>query len=124
MWFSFLLAFALAAPAFADTRYEVVRDWPALPAGRTLGLCAGVGVDSRENVFVFHRNDRVWQTSFPDEPIAAATVADFDGRSGRLLAEWGAGETWPGTDSPQPQASVKMLDALLVVAAEVAPKSK
>jgi peptidylamidoglycolate lyase len=90
--FTFLLAFALVASAVAETRYEVVRDWPALPEGRTLGFCAAVGVDSHNNVFVFHRNERAWSTPFPDEPIAEPTVAVFGGKSGRLLAEWGAGE--------------------------------
>ncbi len=36
----------------------------------------------------------------------------------------GGYETWPGTNSLEPQASVKMLDALLEMAGEMAPKSK
>jgi hypothetical protein len=36
----------------------------------------------------------------------------------------GGYETWPGTNSLEPQASVKMLDALLEMAAELAPKVK
>ncbi len=36
----------------------------------------------------------------------------------------GGYETWPGTNSLEPQAAVKMLDALLEMAAEVAPKAK
>jgi peptidylamidoglycolate lyase len=88
----FLLAVIIGSTAFAGPQHEVVRDWPALPEGKTLGLCAGVGVDSHGNVFVFHRNDRVWSTPFPEEPIAEPTVAEIDGVSGKLLAEWGAGE--------------------------------
>jgi hypothetical protein len=38
--------------------------------------------------------------------------------------ELGGYETWPGTNDLEPQASVKMLDALLQMAGEVAPKSK
>jgi peptidylamidoglycolate lyase len=87
-----ILLVALAVPALADSSYEVVRDWPALPAEHTLGLCAGVGVDSHNDVFVFHRNERAWTTPFPEEPIAKPTVAVLDGRTGKLLAEWGAGE--------------------------------
>ena len=37
--------------------------------------------------------------------------------------ELGGYETWPGTNYLEPQASVKMLDALLEMAAEVAPRS-
>jgi hypothetical protein len=38
--------------------------------------------------------------------------------------ELGGYETWPGTNLLEPQASVKMLDALLQMAAEVSPKDK
>ncbi len=38
--------------------------------------------------------------------------------------ELGGYETWPGTNSLEPQAAVKMLDALLEMAGEVAPKAK
>ncbi len=58
-----------------------------------LGGVAGVGVDSRGNVFVFHRGSRIWPASgaLAITPIAEATVAVFDGKSGVLLEEWGAG---------------------------------
>ena len=36
----------------------------------------------------------------------------------------GGYETWAGTNSLEPQASVKMLDALLEMAGELAPKTK
>jgi peptidylamidoglycolate lyase len=72
--------------------YEAVPDWPDLPTRQSLGLCAGVGVDSNNRVFVFHRNERPWSTPFPAEPIAQPTVAMFDGGTGKLLAAWGDGE--------------------------------
>ena len=75
----------------AERIYEVVRDWPALPATHVLGQCVGVGVDSRSNVFVFHHSGREWTTPFPRDPIARPTVSLLDGRSGKLLATWGAG---------------------------------
>jgi len=87
-----LLALALVTTALGESQYEVVSGWPSLPAGRSLGLCAGVDVDSRGNVFVFHRNERAWSTPFPEEPIAEPTIAVFEGSTGKLLAEWGAGE--------------------------------
>jgi peptidylamidoglycolate lyase len=76
----------------AEPRHEVVKDWPSLPEGYVLGLCAGVGVDSHNHVFVFHRRERVWSTPFPTEPIAGTTVSVFDATSGKLVASWGAGE--------------------------------
>ena len=87
-----MMAVLSAVRAFAGPGYEVVRDWPALPAGKPLGLCAGVGIDSHNNVFVFHRNARAWSTPFPEDPIAEPTVTLIDGRTGKLLASWGACE--------------------------------
>lgn len=89
---AFLLAAIWAAPAIAEHRHEVVRGWPALPDGLSLGLCAGVGVDSHNHVFVYHRNGRAWSTPFPTEPIAGPTVSVIDGGTGKLLGSWGAGE--------------------------------
>ena len=92
MWRLFLLLCLFAAPAFAEPRYEVVPEWPALPEDQSLGLCAGIGVDSHGDVFVFHRNARVWATPFPEEPIPEPTVTVLDGRTGKVLSTWGAGE--------------------------------
>lgn len=49
-------------------------------------------MDSHNNVLVFHRSGRMWSTPFPTEPIAIPTVSLIDGRSGKLLAAWGANE--------------------------------
>lgn len=88
-----LLGDAIPCPAApALPQHEVARDWPALPAGHVLGQCVGVGTDSRDNVLVFHRSGRTWTTPFPTEPIAAPTVSVIEGRSGKLLAAWGANE--------------------------------
>lgn len=76
----------------ASSHHEVVPGWPALPTDYKWGLCAGVGVDSHNRVFVFHRGDRVWTNPFPTEPIAAPTVCVLDGTTGKILQEWGAGQ--------------------------------
>ncbi|MFC5457801.1 peptidyl-alpha-hydroxyglycine alpha-amidating lyase family protein [Prosthecobacter fluviatilis] len=87
----FVFFFALFATAsLAQPSHEVVPGWPQLPEGHTLGLCAGVGVDAQNRVFVFHRSGRVWTKPFPKEPIAAPTVSVFEGATGRLLSTWGA----------------------------------
>lgn len=89
------VAMCLTASHFltaAEPAYQVVPDWPTISDGRALGLCAGVGVDSQNRVYVFHRCGRVWATPFPTEPIDEATVSIFDGPSGRFLRSWGAGQ--------------------------------
>ena len=83
------LILLLATVAAAQPQHEVVSDWPKLPEGHVLGLCAGVGVDARNRVFVFHRSGRKWSNPFPQEPIPQPTVSVFDGVSGKLLSTWG-----------------------------------
>lgn len=84
------LSFLVTQAALAQTsRHEVVPDWPRLPEKHVLGLCAGVGVDAQNRVFVFHRSGRKWSNPFPKEPIAGPTVSIIDADSGRLLACWG-----------------------------------
>lgn len=74
---------------FAQTHHEVVPEWPKLPEGHVLGLCAGVGVDSQNRVLVFHRSGRKWSNPFPKEPISQPTVSVLDGATGKLLRAWG-----------------------------------
>lgn len=82
-------AILLCTTAALSQPYEVVPDWPKLPEGHALGLCAGVGVDAQNRVFVFHRSGRKWSNPFPKEPIPQPTVSVFDGASGKLLTTWG-----------------------------------
>ncbi len=89
MRFVFFLAL-LATAALAQPPHEVVPGWPQLPEDHVLGLCAGVGVDAQNRVFVFHRSGRVWTKPFPKDPIGVPTVSVFDGATGRLLSTWGA----------------------------------
>lgn len=75
-----------------STHYRVVHGWPQLPAGEMLGQATGVGVDSKQDVWVFHRAGREWSDTMPAEAIDRPTVAVFDGRTGKLLRSWGANE--------------------------------
>ncbi len=76
----------------AAGKYHVVHGWPKLPPGELLGAVSGVGVDSHDNVFVFRRAERVALPSgdFDITPIPRPTVLVFDGRTGELVAKWGA----------------------------------
>lgn len=82
-------AILLFVSPLTRAQHEVVPDWPRLPEGHELGLCAGVGVDAQNRVFVFHRSGRKWSNPFPKEPIKESTVSIFDGVTGKLLATWG-----------------------------------
>ena len=73
------------------SQYEVVHGWPTLPQGEILGSAAGVDVDSHGRVFVFHRAGRTWQEPLPTSLIPRPTIVVFDGASGQMLRQWGAG---------------------------------
>src|SRR5262245_7150260 len=75
------------------SEYRVVHGWPVLPDGQALDIVTGVGVDSHDNAWVFHRAGRAWPKSGPLDPtpIARPPVILFDGRTGSLLSAWGAG---------------------------------
>jgi len=56
--------------------YDVVDNWANLPEGWTFKECAAVGVDSKDNVYVFNRG--------------AHPMIIFD-RNGKFLRSWGEG---------------------------------
>jgi len=75
-----------------SVRYEQVKDWPQLPAGFVLGNPTGIGVDSHQNIFVFHRANRKWPANniMPDSNISSNTILMLDRETGKLIKSWGA----------------------------------
>jgi peptidylamidoglycolate lyase len=73
-------------------KYELVNDWPRLPDGYILSQPGGIGIDTSQNVFVFHRPGRKWKLldeSFPDSLISANTILMLDRQTGKILNSWG-----------------------------------
>ncbi len=83
-------AHVFAQPA-EEAAYRVVHGWPVLPEGEVLGSVGGVGVNSKGDVFVFHRAGRTWPKSNQLDltPIARPTIDVFDGHTGVLIRRWG-----------------------------------
>ncbi len=79
----------MATSAGDPSNYRVQHEWPLLPNGYVLGQATGVGVDSHDHVFVFHRAGREWSDPFPATPIADPTIMVWDATTGELLARWG-----------------------------------
>ena len=48
---------ALSDSHLAKLAYQVDSDWPQLPVGTNFSETAGIAVDSKENVYVFHRGE-------------------------------------------------------------------
>lgn len=72
-------------------KYELVENWPDLPTDLHLGNPTGIGLDSNENLIVFHRADREWPLlgAMPDSPIQRKTILVIDKNSGKLINSWG-----------------------------------
>ena len=56
--------------------YELIRDFPKMPKGESLGVVSRVATDSQDRVYVFQRKD--------------PPVVVFD-RDGKYLKSWGSG---------------------------------
>ena len=69
--------------------YTLDEAWPQLPVGYAFGQPTGVGVDSKQHVFVFHRAGRKWTTAFPETFIDKNTILEIDGETGAIINEWG-----------------------------------
>lgn len=75
------------------TGYELVKDWPQLPGNFRLGNPTGIGIDSNQNIFIFHRANREWPLfgSMPQSKISSTTILLLDGQTGKMINSWGAG---------------------------------
>jgi len=82
---------ASAGHSAGSKSYHVVHGWPVLPEGFMFGHVTGVGMDSHNHLFVFHRADHsILGTTF-DQPTSSPVVMCFDAKTGLLLNSWGAG---------------------------------
>ncbi len=98
-----LFALFVAAYLFQDkkigkgkdnfTRYELVKEWPQLPDSLILGNPTGIGIDTNQNVFIFHRGNRKWPLigAMPESKINSTTIILLDRQSGKIINSWGAG---------------------------------
>jgi DNA-binding beta-propeller fold protein YncE len=100
---------AAAAQQVQAPMFEVDPFWPKpLPNHWVIGNAIGVGVDSRDHVFIVHRSNLInpretgASGSAPTSEccVAAPPVLEFD-PEGNLVASWGGpgtGYTWPGSN--------------------------
>jgi len=71
--------------------YELVKDWPRLPADFSLGSPTGIGIDRDRNILIFHRAGRKWSPTspMPDTRITSKTILMLDPETGEILTSWG-----------------------------------
>jgi len=78
-------------PFFKEYRYELVEHWPKLPDKLLLGNPTGIGIDTNQNLVVFHRASRVWPyiMPMPRSPITEHTILIIDRKTGEPIHSWG-----------------------------------
>ena len=71
--------------------YQLLKNWPQLPDNFSLGNPTGIGIDTNQHIFIFHRADRTWPLtgSMPDTFISSKTILMLDRESGKILSSWG-----------------------------------
>ena len=72
-------------------KYELEKSWLKLPGTLTLGNPTGLGLDTNQNIFIFHRAGREWPLlgSMPGTYIDRETILMVDNESGKILNSWG-----------------------------------
>lgn len=73
------------------SHYQLEKNWPQLPDGFLLGNPTGIGIDTGQNIFIFHRAGRKWPLTgeMPDTFISAKTILMLDRNTGKILNSWG-----------------------------------
>jgi len=71
--------------------YTLDEDWLHLPDDFILGTPAGLGLNGKGNLIVFHRASRVWETDAISHlpVIEENTITEIDSNSGEVLNSWG-----------------------------------
>ncbi len=70
--------------------YVLVKNWPDLPSDFILGNPTGLGINSENNIVVFHRASSVWQEPMSKDKIQENTITVFDKQTGKVINSWGA----------------------------------
>jgi DNA-binding beta-propeller fold protein YncE len=70
--------------------YELVNDWPNLPENFVLGNPTGLGINSENNIIIFHRADRIWEETMQEDKIRENPILTLNKQTGEILKSWGA----------------------------------
>ena len=72
---------------FSDS-YVLENDWPKMPGDFVLGNPTGLGIDSENNIVVFHRASRIWEETMQEDKIQENTILVLDKQTGEILKSW------------------------------------
>ena len=73
-----------------ESTYIPVENWPNITNNLVIGNPTGLALKSNQNLVVFHRGSRSWQTPMPKDKIEENTIIEIDNSSGEIINAWGA----------------------------------
>ena len=74
----------------SESQFSLVQQWPRLSEEFKLGNPTGIGVNSENQIVVFHRASREWQYPMPETNIGESTILTIDKEAGSIIHEWGS----------------------------------
>ncbi len=73
-----------------ENAHKLIENWPKIPDHYVIGNPTGLALKSNQNLVVFHRGSRSWQTPMPKDKIKENTIIEIDNSSGEIINAWGA----------------------------------
>ena len=89
-YFLFIVLLSCSNNKEKESTYIPVENWPKIPNNYELGNPTGLALKSNQNLIVFHRGSRSWQTPMPKDKIKENTIIEIDNSSGEIINAWGA----------------------------------
>ena len=85
-----VFSISLSCEEPSESQFSLVQQWPRLSEEFKLGNPTGIGVNSENQIVVFHRASREWQYPMPETNIGESTILTIDQEAGSIIHEWGS----------------------------------
>jgi len=86
----YIIFIVIAVNLINSQSFNLNNNWPHDSTSDLVGSPVGLGINSNDELVVFHRGDRQWTFPFPSEKIKSNTIAIIDNESGKILKSFGA----------------------------------
>jgi len=85
-----IIFIVLAVNLINSQNFNLNNNWPHDSTLDSVGSPVGLGINSKDELVIFHRGDRKWTFPFPSEKIKSNTISIIDNESGKILKSFGA----------------------------------
>jgi peptidylamidoglycolate lyase len=90
----FLFIVYLLAPFFLISQNNfnplLIKSWPNSKSSISIGSPTGLGIDSKNNLVIFHRSGREWTNPLPIDKIKANVISHLNIKSEQVINSWGS----------------------------------